>query len=135
MEKKQITVVKVWQLILNPMRSNTEAGTIVAIAPSPEELIEYAKGELAEEPYISVGDNYFPAKGDMPENVMKGHQFHHVFKRSGNLQWYNPLMNWDVHEAARSSYGHGTHFEWIDEDGFIRYKMNNPDVKFINCEG
>ena len=112
METRQITEVKIWRLILNPMRSNTEDRQLLAISDDREKLLNWYKNEFASEPYYSVGENSFPAKGDFPAQYSEHHKYYKVFKLGSILEWMNPLMN----EDEMGTFGHGIDHEWLSED-------------------
>jgi hypothetical protein len=120
METRQITQVKIWKLILNPMRSRTEEGNIVAFSTEREKLIDWYRNEKSEEPYYSIGDHYFPATGSFPENSNGEYKYYKIFKQGSILEWMNPLsreeqLNEYNHEII-DLYGHGILCEWIDEE-------------------
>lgn len=115
-ETRNITQVKIFKLILNPMMSNTENGTMVAVAYEKNKLIEWYNQQIAEEAYYTIGDNYFPAKGDFPANEVVGHKYHKVFKQHGPLEWYNPA---DL--ESLDHYGHGIQSEWVNEEIFENF--------------
>lgn len=112
METRQITQIKIWKLILNPMTGNTEDASLVAISDSRDKLLDWYRGERAVEPYVSIGESYFSAKGDFPENLEGQHRYHKVFKQGSRLEWMNPMYNKD----ELDHYGHGINWEWVSED-------------------
>lgn len=93
------------------MTSNTEEKSIVAISYEKDKLIEWYNAEFEAEPYVSIADNYFPAKGDFSDNKIEGQRFHKIFKRQGPLEWFNPLQ--DIYRMG--TFGHGIYEEWIQE--------------------
>ena len=111
METRQITQVKIWKLILNPMTSNTENGSLVAFSDDKDKLLNWYRNEFADEPYYSVGEHYFPAKGDFPANFEGQYRYYKVFKQGSQLEWMNPMNN----ENEPDHYGHGISCEWVDE--------------------
>jgi hypothetical protein len=112
METRQITQVKIWKLILNPMTSNTENGSLVASSDNRENLLNWYKNEFADEPYYSIGEHYFPAKGLSPENFIGEYKYYKVFKQGSVLEWMNPMLD----ETQLDDYGHGISWQWVDEE-------------------
>lgn len=116
METRQVTEIKVYKLVLNPMRSNMEAGEIVALSYDKQTLIDWYESQLAPEPYNDEGSGSFAVHGDT-------HQWHKSFKKDGPLEWYNPT---DLHNQD-DYYGHGVSHEWVDinfAEQTLRYSYN-----------
>ena len=122
METRQITEEKVWKLILNPMKGNTEDTTIVALAYEKQKLIDWYNSLLAPEPYKDNGEASFPDKGDFVGYHNSAHSFHKVFIKGSELEWFNPCENFD----GLNDFGQGLSFQWIQENDI------NPNIKFIN---
>lgn len=112
METRQITQIKIWKLVLNPMAGNTEDASLMAISDSRDKLLDWYRNEFAAVPYDSIGESYFPAKGDFPENFEAQHNYHKVFKQGSRLEWMNPMYS----EDELGNYGHGISWEWASED-------------------
>lgn len=108
MEARQKTEVKIYKLVLNPMRSNTESAAIVAISYEPQKLIDWYNSQLADEPYSEIGSPSFDCHGD-------SHNWHKSFKRGSELEWYNPCS----HTFEPNSYGHGISYEWVGEEQYL----------------
>jgi hypothetical protein len=104
---------------LNPITSNTEDGSLVAISDDRDKLLNWYKGEFADEPYYSVGVHSFPAKGDFPEELNDQYKYYKVFKKGSNLEWFNPMMD----ENTTDHYGHGIGWEWVDETELPNIKI------------
>jgi len=137
METRQIDQAKIWMLHLNPMRANTESKEMVAVSDNKEKLIKWYNDEKADEPYYSIGDNHFPAKGDMPENKIEDQKFYKVFKKGSVLEWFNPLDNeerMNDEDGTHNHYGHGLYYEWVNEDVLENVKSENQYFLLINYE-
>lgn len=122
METRQITEIKVWKLILNPMKGNIENSTIVAVSYEKRKLIDWYNSLLAPEPYTDKGEVSFPDKGDFTGYENNNHAFHKVFIKGSELEWYNPCDSFE----EPNHYGQGLDFEWIAEGDI------NPSIKFID---
>lgn len=105
METRTITQVKVWELILNPMRSNTESCDLVAWSDDRDKLLQWYKSKIVE-PYTDNGSPSFECHGS-------SHNWHKVFEKGSELEWYNPM---DSEEGIPNHYGQGLQSEWVDED-------------------
>ena len=121
METRQITEVKVWKLILNPMKGNTENSTVVAVSYEKQKLIDWYNSLLAPEPYTDKGEVSFPDKGDFAGYENDSHSFHKVFIKGSELEWYNPCDSFEVPDRN----GQGLSFVWREESDI------NPTIKFI----
>jgi len=121
METRQIEEVKVWGLILNPLKENTENGNVVALAYEKQKLIDWYNSLLAPEPYEDKGEVNFPSKGDFGGYSNPNHTFYKVFIKGSELEWFNPC-DMDV----LNDFGHGLNFQWMQE------KDINPSIKFIH---
>lgn len=115
METRQITEVKIYKLILNPMRSNTEDATIVAIAYERQKLIDWYNSLKAIEVLVEEGAPSFECHGD-------SHRWHKTFKIGSELEWYNPCGNFE-----RNHYGHGISEEWAREQA-----VQNSGIRVIH---
>lgn len=107
MESRQITQVRVWRLIMNPMSGRTENGVIAAIGLDKETLANWYKDQLADEPYDEIlisEDSRFPATKN----------WHKTFKRETPLEWFNPLDSLD----RVNHYGHGLTDSWANESEY-----------------
>lgn len=102
-ETRQVTQVMVWKLILNPMRSNTEASNLVAWSDDKDKLLNWYKSQLVE-PYSDNGITSFECHGD-------SHNWYKVFAKGSQLEWYNPMDN---EEGYPNHYGQGLQNEWVD---------------------
>lgn len=111
METRNITEVKIYKLVLNPMRGNTENSVLVAIAYDKVKLAQWYNDQIATENYVDVGEPSFACHGD-------SHHWHKTFKQGGHLEWYNPCSNLEEPDH----YGHGIQWEWTTQesiDSFI----------------
>ena len=131
METRQKTEVKIYSLVLNPMRGNTEGAVTVAASYDKERLIAWYKDQFAEEPYFSICDNYFPAKVDFSDNHIQGQRFHKVFKKNGPLEWFNPINLFDKDSMEGIGYGHGLHEQWIEEQTHLS-AISRAGAFFVN---
>lgn len=122
METRQITEVKIWGLILNPMKGNTEDSVIVAMAYEKQKLIDWHNSLFAPEPYKDTAPNSFPKKGDFDGYSDNAQVFHKVFIKGSELEWCNPCENFD----SPDHHGHGLISQWIKEGNM------DPNILFIN---
>ena len=120
MEKRQATEVKLWFLILNHMRGNTENGTCVASSYDKKKLIDWHNSQLAPAPYEKEGSPSFECHGD-------SHRWHKVFIEGGPLEWFNPCDNFD----GPDHYGNGLKFEWGLQDMIERVVASGKVGMFI----
>jgi len=102
-ETRQVEQILIWKLILNPMRANTEASNLVAWSDDKEKLLNWYRSQLVE-PYSDNGSPSFECHGDT-------HNWHKVFAKGSQLEWYNPMDN---EEGYQNHYGHGLQNEWVD---------------------
>lgn len=109
METRQITEVKIYKLILNPMRGNTENGSIVAIAYEKQKLIDWYNSKLAPEVLVEEGSPSFECHGD-------SHKWHKTFRAGSELEWYNPCYG----NFEPNHYGHGISEQWATEEAVQR---------------
>lgn len=102
MEIRQITQVKVYILVLNPMQDRNKAiHHQVAMATDKNKIIEWYNNEIAEEPYT---DN---------------ERWHKLFKKGSVLEWYNPAQIESIGYSQE-----GIHEGWINFNDFEREKNN-----------
>ena len=106
METRQVSEVKVYMLVLNNMRGNTEDTNVAAVSYDKEILIDWYKSQLAPEPYIDEDVPSFPCHGS-------SHKWSKVFKKESLLEWYNPCASLDTIDG----YGVGMHSHWVEEFG------------------
>ena len=125
METRQVTQVKLYKLILNPMRSNTEDGKMVAISYSKDKLLDWYKNEMEEKDYEEVGDPSFECHGD-------SHTWRKTFKKGSVLEWFNPinLFDRDSIEGIKE-YGHGIQEQWLFEGQAEEFASSNNEIIFI----
>lgn len=105
METRTITEAKIYKLILNPMRGNTENGSIVAISFERQKLVDWYNSLLAPEAYAEIGTPSFDCHGD-------SHKWHKTFKQGSELEWFNPCE--DGFEP--NHFGHGISWQWTTEE-------------------
>ena len=71
MKTREITEIKLFKLVLNPMTCRCEEEIVCAISDDINRLKEFLKGEFEKEPYDDSG-------------------YRKVFKKGSPLEWYNP---------------------------------------------
>lgn len=120
METRQITEIKVYGLILNPMRGNTEAGSLVAISYNRAKIIDWYDSLLEVEPYVEADSGSFECHGDI-------HNWHKCFKKGSPLEWYNPCDK----DFAMNRYGQGIREMWVEETKLNDFVFRNVDTCFI----
>ena len=103
METRTIIEEKLYKLILNPMRSNTEAGHIVALSYDKQKLIDYHNSLLAPQVIKEEGSPSFDSHGD-------SHVWNKAFQIGSALEWFNPCYG----NFEPDYFGHGVGFEWIE---------------------
>lgn len=103
-QKRTITQVLIFKLVMNPMRGNTENSHLVAWSDDKEKLIEFYNNEKVT-PYIDNGTPSFECHGD-------SHNWYKSFKNGSPLEWYNPIDDFDT----ENRYGQGIIEEWVDEN-------------------
>ena len=92
METRQVTEVKIYKLLLNPMPANYEKVNMVAISYDKQKLIDWYES-LKVEPY-------------------KDERWSKVFKRGSKLEWSNPI--------EYSQYG-GVQEEWTTQENIDNF--------------
>ena len=102
METKQVTIARIYLLVMNSVYSNAEYGTIVAVAFSYDKLYNFYLEQLEKEPYR---DDYY-----------------RNFKKDGPLYNYNPLPSLALNEL--DSFNHGIRDQWIDVEEIDRVRSN-----------
>ena len=125
METRQVTQIKIYKLILNPMRGNTEGAEMVAIAYDKNKLIDWYKGEMQEGGWKDYGESYFPPKGEMGGYENPNHCWHKTFKKGSVLEWYNPINLFDAEKMEGIGYGHGISEEWTIQEAIDNYFSRN----------
>lgn len=116
METRQITQVKIYKLVLNPMRGNTEDAQMVAIAYDRQRLIDWYEQQKETEAYAEVGSPSFECHGD-------SHRWHKTFKKNSPLEWFNPCYG----DFTPDHYGHGIQEEWTTEEAIANFLARNYD--------
>ncbi len=111
METRQVTEIKIWKLVLNPMRSNAENSMVMAISDDRDKLINYYNSHLVE-PYSDNGSPSFECHVD-------SHNWHKTFRKGSELEWLNPT---DLENV--NSFGQGISFEWVNEGNLDNAKRN-----------
>ena len=101
METRDVVEIRIYRLILNPMRGNTEHGEVVAIAYERQKLIDWYNSLLAPEPYCEAGTPSFDCQGD-------SHTWRKSFIKGSELEWFNPHNDMET----LNSYGHGISDVW-----------------------
>ena len=125
METRQITEVKLYKLILNPMRGNTENADMVAIAYDKNKLIDWYKSQFAPEVWKDYGENSFPAKGGMGGYENSNHCWRKAFQKGSKLEWHNPINSFDANSMEGIGYGHGIQEEWTTEEAVANFLKKN----------
>lgn len=113
METRQITQVKIYKLVLNPMRGNIENASMVAIAYDKSRLVNWYEEQMATEAFSEVGSGSFECHGD-------SHQWNKTFKKGSYLEWYNPTGLGELNH-----YGHGIQEGWTTEEAIQNFMGNN----------
>ena len=120
METRQITQVKVYKLVLNPMRGNTENASMMAIALDKQKLLQWYESQKAPAPFVEAGSGSFECHGG-------SHNWHKTFNSGSPLEWCNPMDS-----IEPNHYGHGIQEEWVTEDSLNRFRRNgNSGIPFI----
>jgi hypothetical protein len=109
-ETRNIEQTLIHKLIMNPMMGNTESSTLIAWSDDRDKLINWYNDQFADEPYCTVGENSFPAKGDFPAQYSGQHKYYKVFKIGSLLEWYNPIDGFE----ETNHHGQGIQIEWVD---------------------
>ena len=108
METRQITQVKIYKLVLNPMRDKTEKSTLAAIAYDKSRLLQWYEEQRATEAFVEAGTGSFECHGYT-------HNWRKTFKKDSPLEWFNPM------DSEQPNYfGHGIQEEWTTEEA-VRY--------------
>jgi len=125
METKLVEQVKIYKLVLNPMRSSTEDGKMVAISYSKEKLLDWYKSEMAEKDYVEEGTPSFDCQGD-------SHQWRKTFKKGSVLEWYNPINLFDRNSIeGLKHYGHGIQEQWTFQEQFESFVSESKEIIYI----
>lgn len=103
-EKRTITQVLVWKLILNPMTRNTGDSELIAWSDDKDKLMDFYNDHKVE-PYKEEGHASFECHGN-------SHTWRKVFKKGSPLEWYNPF---DSEDGSPNYYGQGLTSEWVNE--------------------
>jgi hypothetical protein len=90
MERRLVEQVKVYSLIMNPVTDRAESSRIAVMSFDKNNLITFYNNQIT--------DSY------------NDETYNKVFKKSGPLEWYNPLWTLD----GLDSFGHGLREDWID---------------------
>ena len=114
-ENRQVTQVKVWKLIMNMMRNQSESGSLVAVSDDKDKLINWYNDQKADEPYSEPGTNPFSGGPTT---------WHKVFKKGSLLEWFNP-----VNTDKPDHYNHGFIWEWVDSEFY--YSDDVPYLKIV----
>lgn len=102
METKNITVVRIYKLILNPMYELLERKQIVAISTDYNRLVSWYRSQLAD-------DHCYMDNG-----------YNKVFKKGSPLELFNRAGSLNLNDGG--SFGHGIFDEWIDLNDFYKTK-------------
>lgn len=113
METRQVTELKVFLLIMNNMRGNTEGKTLVAISDDKDKLVSWYNSQKAPERYKEVGASSFESHGSE-------HTWHKSFI-PGPLEWYNPIDNF----SELNHWGHGIQEDWVLMDDWNKGMYNH----------
>lgn len=117
-ETRSLEQTLIHKLVMNRMTDNTESSSIVAWSDERDKLIEWYNSQRADEPYYTIGENSFPAKGDFPAQYSDQHKYYKSFKEGGPLEWYNPIEGFD----QINRYGQGIQTEWVDTEKLPQIK-------------
>ncbi len=116
METRQVTETKIYLLVLNDMRSNTEQKSPYAWSFDKQKLIDwYERQKILGDSLKDEGAPSFECHGS-------SHTWHKTFNIGGSLEWCNPYNEFrpDDNSFEPNSYGHGIHEEWIKDISTIR---------------
>lgn len=102
MEKRLITEIKIYKLLLNLMRDRLENQTLLAVATDKQKLIDWYNSQFATEPYTDSTSE-------------PGRNYRKAFKPESKLNWFNPCI--DINTC--DPWGHGIAEEWVEETFFI----------------
>jgi len=109
METRTIQETKIYTLVLNDMRSNTEQASVYAWSFDKEKLIDWYENHMITEGIlVEEGAPSFECHGD-------SHKWHKTFNMGSVLEWCNPCGGFDP-----DHYGHGIHEKWITDISNIR---------------
>lgn len=99
METKNITIVRIYKLILNPMYDRAETRRLVAISTEYDRLVSWYRSQFVDDPYSENG-------------------YYKVFKKGSPLEYFNEAGSLNLNDGG--SFGHGIFDEWIDLNDFFK---------------
>ena len=102
-EARNVTELRLYKLILNPMTDRAEAGQIVAISGDYDKLVQWYHSQLASEPY-------------------RDGQWYKVFTKGSPLEWFNPAGTLELNNPGL--FGHGIRDEWVAESVYYNVKRS-----------
>lgn len=114
METRQVTEVKLFFLVLNPMAGNAENSNCLAYSEEKPKLIEWYNRQIVE-PYQDDGISHFSGEPT---------KWHKTFAPGSILEWYNPLFSLD----EPNHYGQGIIEKWVPIELFEQNKINYPRI-------
>lgn len=90
-QKRVVTEVLIFKLVLNPITDRTESARLVAWSDEKQKLVDWYNS-LKVEPY-------------------RDNNWYKTFLSGSPLEWYNGLIDLE----SISYLGHGIHEEWVEE--------------------
>ena len=91
-EVRTVQEGRIYILVLNPITSVAEDGSIVAISDDYNRLVGWYQDQFASEQW-------------------KDGSWYKTFTRDSPLEWYNPCYSLELNDIQ--PFGHGIHDEWI----------------------
>jgi hypothetical protein len=104
-DTRQVTEVRVWRLVMNPMVDRVEAGKIVVLSLERDSILKWYNNQMADEPYDEIGVREYTSERPATKN------WHKTFKVGSSLEWFNPVDSFD----RVNHYGHGLTDVWANE--------------------
>lgn len=91
-EVRTVQEGRIYILVLNPINSAAEDGSIAAISDDYNRLVGWYKDQFASESW-------------------EDGQWYKTFKKGSPIEWYNPCFSLKLNDTQ--PFGHGIHDEWI----------------------
>ena len=131
METRTITQVKIYKLVLNPMRGRTEANELVAAAYEKQALFDLMQRDY--EPWQDVGQHAASGNSPLGQYSNPEHKWQKPFKKGSSLEWYNKPNPFEdgFGDGIPNNYGVGIHEQWVEEDNLNHFLNNNPQILMI----
>jgi len=103
METRQITEVKMFYLVMNPMTSRVEDRQICCISYEKQRIVNWYKYHECER-YVEEAN---------------GHSWAKSFRKGCVLEWFNPIDSFD----RLNHYGQGICEEWVRQEQVEHLKI------------